>query len=149
MIKLIFFSKIFLECEKESIMNSKNEKASSWLSQSIMIVIFVAVAAMLILMVTKSSSCGCGSKEGFDPVTGFKYEDGCDKMPVPNNIVQSCKSPPFYDINARKPELCHYTNFTFPPPMDYPPIETCPYYDNRYQYWYTGVLSHPKTAYLV
>lgn len=114
------------------------------------IVVFVAVVLIgLLVWLKKNSSCGCSRHEGFDPVTGFKYEDGCDKMPVPNNIIQSCKSPPFYDLNARKPELDYYRNFTFPPPMDYPPIETCPYYDNRYQYWYTGVLSHPQTSYLV
>lgn len=117
-------------------------------TQPLIAILFILVVFIFIAMMMNHNSCG--RKEGFNPVIGATYADGCDKMPVPNNIRAESRSPPFYNLAAvRKPELCSYRNYIFPPPMDYPPVETCPFFDNRFQYWNTGVLSHPQTSYLV
>lgn len=110
-----------------------------------MMIVFVIVFILIFIAFIR---CPCG--EPYNPVTGFSYKDGCDKMPVPENIRMSSKSPPFYNLNAVRPEFCAYRNFTFPPPMDYPPIqEPSPKFD-IYQYWFNdAVLSHPQTTYLV
>lgn len=88
--------------------------------------------------------------EGYSPVTGFSYADGCEKMPVPQNIKTSSKSPPFYNLNAVRHPLCAYRNYTFPPPLGYTTIQEAPASFDRYQYWFKeAVLSHPQTSYLV
>lgn len=88
--------------------------------------------------------------EGYSPVTGFSYADGCEKMPVPQNIKTSSKSPPFYNLNAVRSPFCAYRNYTFPPPLGYTPIQEAPASFDRYQYWFKeAVLSHPQTSYLV
>lgn len=97
-----------------------------------------------------ATSCTSSSCERYSPVTGFSYSDGCDKMPVPQNIKTSSRSPPFYNLQTvRRPEVCAYRNYTFPPPLNYsrtPPHEP----SAIYQYWLTeAVLSHPQTAYLI
>lgn len=110
-----------------------------------MILLFVFALIIVIIVVMR-----CSCTEGYNPVTGFSYDDGCDKMPVPENIRISSKSPPFYNLNATRPEFCAYRNFTFPPPMDYPPIQEPSAEFDIYQYWFNdAVLSHPQTAYLV
>lgn len=105
----------------------------------------VVLVFLLCCIVYFYSSC-----EKFSAVTGVSYADGCEKLPVPENIRTSSKSPPFYDLGAVRPSVCAYRNYTFPPPMGYTPIqEPSPKYD-IYQYWFKdAVLSHPQTAYLV
>lgn len=113
-----------------------------------MTTLFVCFAVLLLLIVACARYSSCHEK--YSPVTGFSYKDGCDKMPVPENIRASSKSPPFYNLNAVRPQLCAYRNFTFPPPMGYSPIQEPPAQYDIYQYWFKdAVLSHPQTAYLV
>jgi hypothetical protein len=110
--------------------------------------LMAAFVVFVLLMVLGAYASKC---ESYSPVTGFSYQDGCHRLPVPENIKVSSRSPPFYDLMAvRRPEVCAYRNFTFPPPMKYPPIqEPDPKFD-IYQYWFKdAVLSHPQTAYLV
>lgn len=107
--------------------------------------LFVAILMIVVVACVRYSSC-----EKYSPVTGFSYKDGCDKMPVPENIKTSSKQPPFYNLNAVRTPLCAYRNFTFPPPMGYSPIQEPPDSFDIYQYWFKdAVLSHPQTAYLV
>lgn len=120
-------------------------------------VVFILLLFLLLLLVIcfmtmrqHSSSVSSTTCEGYSPVTGFSYMDGCDKMPVPENIKTSSRYPPFYDLQTiRRPEVCAYRNYTFPPPLHYsrtPPQDP----STTYQYWLTeAVLSHPQTAYLV
>lgn len=110
---------------------------------SFLFMIFIMIIILSVMV--RYSSC-----ERFSPVTGFSYADGCDKMPVPNNIKTTSKSPPFYDLNAVRPEMCSYRNYTFPPPLGYKPIQEPPPQFDIYQYWFKdAVLSHPQTSYLV
>lgn len=89
-------------------------------------------------------------RDNFSMVSGYRYQDGCDKLPVPENIREVSRSGPFYDLNAIRPPLCSYKNYIFPPPLEYPPLEQdCSDFNKRYRYWNTGVLSHPWTTYLV
>ena len=117
---------------------------------------FLSVIAILVLisfmmMILKHNSCERNKRmENFNPIIGATYADGCDKMPVPENIREESRSPPFYNLSTvRKGDFCSYKNYIYPPPMDYPPVESCPFFDNRFQYWNTAVLSHPQTSYLV
>lgn len=111
-----------------------------------MISLLLLILVLLMIAMVWYSPC-----EKYSPVTGFSYTDGCDSIPVPDNIKKSSKSPPFYDLNSVRKPLCAYRNFTFPPPMNYTPIQETPSSDaNRYLYWFhNAVLSHPQTAYLV
>lgn len=113
-----------------------------------MINLFLALVVVVMLflsVVSHYKSC-----ERFSAATGFVYADGCDRMPVPDNIRKSSKSPPFYSLDKPRPELCSYRNYTFPPPLGYPPIQEPPAQYDIYQYWFKdAVLSHPQTAYLV
>lgn len=104
----------------------------------------IALVGILFLCLYK-----CPIRDNFSMVSGYKYDDGCFSMPVPENIRKINRSPPFYDINGRRSELCSYKNFTFPPPMNYPPLDECTDFNRRYRYWNTGVLSHPQTSFLV
>jgi len=109
------------------------------------VLLFLALLLISVAVCFRFYSC-----EKYSPVTGFSYADGCDKMPVPENIRTSSRSPPFYNLNAVRPPLCAYRNFTFPPPMGYTPIQDAPANFDIYQYWFKdAVLSHPQTAYLV
>jgi len=109
------------------------------------VLLFLALLLISVAVCFRFYSC-----EKYSPVTGFSYADGCDKMPVPENIRTSSRSPPFYNLNAVRPPLCAYRNFTFPPPMGYTPIQDAPANFYIYQYWFKdAVLSHPQTAYLV
>lgn len=108
--------------------------------------LYFAVLLVLVVSCVRYASC----REYYSPVTGFSYKDGCDKMPVPENIQAINRSPPFYSLGAVRPPLCAYRNFTFPPPMGYSPIQESPDSYDIYQYWFKdAVLSHPQTAYLV
>lgn len=108
--------------------------------------LYFAVVIVLVVACVRFASC----KETYSPVTGYSYRDGCDKMPVPENIQASSRSPPFYNLQAVRPPLCAYRNFTFPPPMGYSAIQEPPAQFDIYQYWFKdAVLSHPQTAYLV
>lgn len=116
-----------------------------------LLLVVCAVIGLSVYWGKKNNSAENDSVEGYSPVTGFSYSDGCDKLPVPENIRVSSRSPPFYDLTSvRRPDVCAYRNFTFPPPMGYTPIqEDDPKFD-VYQYWFKdAVLSHPQTAYLV
>ena len=85
-------------------------------------------------------------KENYCGTTGLTYDQG----PLPDPIEEESKSPPFYDLDQPRNPLCSYKNYTMPPPMHYGVFEyNNPELENRYQYWYTGVLSHPQTPYLV
>lgn len=108
--------------------------------------LLLAIVLVILSVMVAFSSC-----EKYSPVTGFSYADGIDKMPVPGNIRTSSRSPPFYDLQTvRQPPLCAYRNYTFPPPMNYTPIQEAPSQFDIYQYWWKdAVLSHPQTAYLV
>jgi hypothetical protein len=118
---------------------------SKYKKTMITVLLFLAVLLMIVAVCLQCPSC-----EKYSPVTGFSYADGCDKMPVPENIRTSSKSPPFYNLNAVRSPLCAYRNFTFPPPMGYTPIKEAPADFDIYQYWFKdAVLSHPQTAYLV
>jgi hypothetical protein len=110
------------------------------------LVLFLLIVGLILLsFLIRLAKC-----EGYSPVTGFSYADGCDKMPVPQNIKTSSKSPPFYNLNAVRPPFCAYRNYTFPPPLGYTPIQEAPASFDRYQYWFNdAVLSHPQTSYLV
>lgn len=116
------------------------------IDKNMMSLLFLLVLGFLLIAGIRVSSC-----EKYSPVTGFSYADGCDSMPVPANIKESSRSPPFYDLNSVRKPLCSYRNFTFPPPMNYPSIQETPSTDaNKYLYWFhSAVLSHPQTAYLV
>lgn len=107
--------------------------------------LLVIVGVILLSIYLRIVSC-----EKYSPVTGFSYADGCNKLPVPENIKVSSKSPPFYNLNAVRKPLCAYRNFTFPPPLGYTPIQEAPASFDKYQYWFKdAVLSHPQTSYLV
>lgn len=109
------------------------------------LVFIVVMVLFLTIIICYYSSC-----ERFSATTGVSYADGCAKLPVPQNIMSSSKSPPFYDLGAIRPALCSYRNYTFPPPLGYTPIEEPPSQYDIYQYWFKdAVLSHPQTAYLV
>lgn len=109
------------------------------------IIVWIIVLLIISLGLIKCSSC-----EKYSPVTGFSYKDGCNKMPVPDNIRVSSRSPPFYQLDAVRKPLCAYRNYTFPPPMNYSPIIEPPAKFDIYQYWFKdAVLSHPQTSYLV
>lgn len=109
--------------------------------------IFLFLSILLIVIATSAHVSSC---EKYSPITGFSYADGCEKMPVPENIRASSRSPPFYNLNAVRTPFCSYRNFTFPPPMGYSPITETPPELDGYQYWFKeAVLSHPQTAYLV
>lgn len=124
--------------EKKFILSIEKKMTSFYL--------YFAVLLILVVACVRYASC----KEPYSPVTGFSYTDGCDKMPVPENIRQTSRSPPFYSLDAVRPPVCAYRNFTFPPPMEYPPIQEPPASYDIYQYWFkNAVLSHPQTAYLV
>lgn len=117
---------------------------------------FNATNAFLLIVICAVIGIAIGvavkkKKEGYSPVTGFSYKDGCDMLPTPGNIRASSRSPPFYDLSAvRRPEVCAYRNFTFPPPMGYTPIQEADPKFDVHQYWFKdAVLSHPQTAYLV
>lgn len=115
----------------------------------ISLLLLFVLAFLMIAVVVQFSSCK--KKEKYSPVTGFSYTDGCNSMPVPANIKASSRSPPFYNLNSVRKPLCSYRNFTFPPPMNYTPIQETPaIVANKYLYWFnSAVLSHPQTAYLV
>lgn len=108
---------------------------------------FLLVIVVIIIILFSVNLVSC---EKFSAVTGFSYADGCNKLPVPENIKVNSKSPPFYNLNAVRTPLCSYRNFTFPPPLGYTPIEEPLPSSDQYQYWFReAVLSHPQTAYLV
>lgn len=108
----------------------------------------LSLAIVLVIMLSLTTfQCS----ESFSPVTGYSYQDGCAAIPVPENIRHASRSGPFYDLNAVRPAMCAYRNFTFPPPLGYKPVlESPPELYDVYQYWWNdAVLSHPQTAYLV
>lgn len=98
----------------------------------------ILVALLLLVWIQK--------KEPFCASTGLSY----DESPLPEPIKESSKSPPFYDLNARREPLCSYKNYMFPPPMNYGEFEyNPPEMEKQYLYWNTAVLSKPQTPYLV
>lgn len=112
--------------------------------------LLLVITGVVLLLIVSSYFRRCVPCEKFSAVTGFSYADGCNKMPVPENIKASSRSPPFYNLNAVRNPLCSYRNFTFPPPLGYTPIIEPDASFDKYQYWFKdAVLSHPQTAYLV
>lgn len=113
--------------------------------------VILAVVAVVVGIAVGVAKKQKKEREEYSPVTGFSYSDGHAKMPVPENIRVSSRSPPFYDLSVpRRLSVCAYRNFTFPPPMNYTPIEEADPKFDVYQYWFKdAVLSQPQTAYLV
>jgi len=105
--------------------------------------LWIALFLLILLVVARPKK-----QEAFCGTTGVTYSD---IKRIPDTTYLN-KEPPFYDLNAVRTPVCAYRNYTYPPPMDYSPLEDCLEGDfaKRYMYWYTNpMLSAAETSYIV